>query len=825
MRRRIRRQEKGFLEGLVDGIIGIFSGPVPSSVYKPSRRRVEARKGSIESRANAADYKAAPAPRQLSMELVAPVSRFEGQVDHNTICHAVVKDIRKGAGLLIRKQDLEVVVDDDMVIPDHEPDVLLPADVPADVVVKIQKPVYLDAPFTSRNKDLLKHVVALREQSKKTGEPAILPFSNGQTYNIIRALGQGGMGAVYQAHRINVPLMLPSGVRQLLFTAMNDPRLKPAQLVDYLSQAGVERIFDRLVHERKLQAPPVDRVVSPDDKYTAVRNALLSPRNAADLICEHLDPWNMLRLYYAFKRAYSIEPKTDPLPVEIFKPNPAIDVALKKSLDAVLNHPLNEEGVLKLAASTKPEIQRGIETELAAANKVGQTQYVAKRLGAGNHDGSNNLAIFFNLIRGIDMLDEHNLLVKNKQFNPVEKLALAYNHLLQGLMVVHGEGLSHGDVCGNNARYSTSQGFPCLVDFGVACAQKLGVIAGKPAYMPRDILIDQEKDPNERRKQRQAGDVYALSTLFYYLLTGTLPYPDRKEERGKLDYASWKALKSDPANYDLLKPYELCPDIPEKFSELIYAGLDPEWHRRPTAFRLEQMSRDLYLFDGSMPSGITMGAIATWFDKLSPGKYDEKFLQTRFDKDTKDPVLDNIKKFVLAKYRQANYNVEGVEYDFNGWARLPKRKKFTPIEDNKKLHTNLREQYLDQGIGEASIDKHFPTGINYQVGVALRPIKEAISTSFVEMMTDVYKRRLTQPEFEYQHSFLRNTIGKIEDNPSRAFDVFLEIASSELRHKYKDSKMKEHGPEVGERLIQQEAMQCLLGAMYEVVDLQPEVKR
>ena len=98
------------------------------------------------------------------------------------------------------------------------------------------------------------------------------------------------------------------------------------------------------------------------------------------------------------------------------------------------------------------------------------------------------------------------------------------------LQAAHGRGILHRDIKPENLMFSGS-GALKVTDFGIAAvvggdqtlANENGEVIGTPAYMAPEQALGQALSP--------ATDVFAAGVLLYELLTGQLPYPERRWAR------------------------------------------------------------------------------------------------------------------------------------------------------------------------------------------------------------------------------------------------------------------------------------------------------
>ena len=107
--------------------------------------------------------------------------------------------------------------------------------------------------------------------------------------------------------------------------------------------------------------------------------------------------------------------------------------------------------------------------------------------------------------------------------SPVRATALALR-IAEGLAAAHAAGILHRDLKPDNVML-THQGVPKITDFGLAKrvvlhpnAEEPQEFVGTPSFMAPELFEQQPATP--------ASDVYALGVVYFYLLTGELPFQD-----------------------------------------------------------------------------------------------------------------------------------------------------------------------------------------------------------------------------------------------------------------------------------------------------------
>ncbi len=109
--------------------------------------------------------------------------------------------------------------------------------------------------------------------------------------------------------------------------------------------------------------------------------------------------------------------------------------------------------------------------------------------------------------------------IKEGPFEPVRSARLI-RQVLQALEAAHKAGMVHRDVKPANVML-TSEGNAKLVDFGLvqsrATVSRSGqTLAGTPTFMAPELFSGTSASPQ--------SDIYAVGVMFYYLLTGRLPF-------------------------------------------------------------------------------------------------------------------------------------------------------------------------------------------------------------------------------------------------------------------------------------------------------------
>jgi serine/threonine protein kinase len=176
--------------------------------------------------------------------------------------------------------------------------------------------------------------------------------------------------------------------------------------------------------------------------------------------------------------------------------------------------------------------------------------------------------------------------------------------LASGVAALHAAGVVHGDVKGENVLLSDRGATPRprFTDFGFAelrtvasssrVSSAMGEKRGTWPYMAPEMLLDKE-DGSPPEGVSRSGDVYALGTLCWEVLTGRVPWTGFNEQR-RLQ----AALRGTAATATLLLTTPPLPvDTPPAVKELLGACLSTEKAARPRAARaaeaLHQAAQDM----------------------------------------------------------------------------------------------------------------------------------------------------------------------------------------------------------------------------------------
>ncbi|MDP6959527.1 MAG: serine/threonine-protein kinase, partial [Planctomycetota bacterium] len=137
-----------------------------------------------------------------------------------------------------------------------------------------------------------------------------------------------------------------------------------------------------------------------------------------------------------------------------------------------------------------------------------------------------------------------------------------------------------------------------LTDFGIAvgAGESRQGVAGKVTYMPPEGLRSELVD--------ERGDTYSLGIVFYYLLTGILPY---FTERGRPVREQMKKIRRQ-IDRGTPTPRGVREDVPEILSEITMRMIDPSPARRyPRISTIgEELERDHLYASGYGPTNTSL---------------------------------------------------------------------------------------------------------------------------------------------------------------------------------------------------------------------------
>ncbi|MBQ7529041.1 protein kinase [bacterium] len=206
--------------------------------------------------------------------------------------------------------------------------------------------------------------------------------------------------------------------------------------------------------------------------------------------------------------------------------------------------------------------------------------------------------IVMEIVSGVDL---ENMLIE-KLFTPKETVEIILSVAL-ALHKIHEAGVIHRDLKPSNILIDQS-GRIRIFDFGISklldaelTLTKPGTSMGTPAYMAPE-QIDGNIGVIDRRT-----DIYALGLTAYEMITGKLPYDEKKDE----DEGLWETLKEIVFGNPLtLQKYR--PDIDPELDKIIKKATEKKSSRRYQT--MLEMAQDLQKLDLSLASYGTRGEIS-----------------------------------------------------------------------------------------------------------------------------------------------------------------------------------------------------------------------
>jgi len=177
---------------------------------------------------------------------------------------------------------------------------------------------------------------------------------------------------------------------------------------------------------------------------------------------------------------------------------------------------------------------------------------IVKVLDAGEDGGLYYISMEF--VEGIDL---KTFVSENGPLSPRTALRMA-RQVAEALAYAHGRGLVHRDVKPANLLMARN-GRVKLADFGLARLVKedhevtvSGQVVGTPAFMSPEQCRDRAVDGR--------SDLYSLGASLYYLLSGKLPFPGKRQAQvlHEIVHGSPPPLR------------RVAPDVPDKVASLVH---------------------------------------------------------------------------------------------------------------------------------------------------------------------------------------------------------------------------------------------------------------
>jgi len=247
-------------------------------------------------------------------------------------------------------------------------------------------------------------------------------------------------------------------------------------------------------------------------------------------------------------------------------------VYLAEDTRAVSEGGVTEPVAVKLAVGRtreeEPQARRRLLREAESLSRVAHPQ-VVRLLGQGEHQGVPFLVLEY--VAGPKLYDWSALRNRTARevVAPVGTLALA-------LQAVHGAGVFHRDLKGENVLVRESDGQPVLLDFGVGDYEGASTLTetvlppGTAHYRSAEavrFLLENPERSGARYRFTLADELYALGVLLYRLLTDEYPFSPELPR----DVLYERILEGEPP-----APVVLNPRVPRSISDLAMRLLSKE---------------------------------------------------------------------------------------------------------------------------------------------------------------------------------------------------------------------------------------------------------
>lgn len=238
------------------------------------------------------------------------------------------------------------------------------------------------------------------------------------------------------------------------------------------------------------------------------------------------------------------------------------------------------------------------------------------------------LFMAMDFVDGVDlsMLMRHHF--KLHLLLPIPIAMFIVSRIARSLAYAH-EWIVHKDVTPGNVLIN-SEGVPKLADFGIAAPLSAAgeEFAGKVHYMAPEQLARQKVDGR--------ADIFSLGVLAYELLTGINLF--KPLSRGKWDdNVRWVKQAQSRA---IIPPHEICPDVPERLSNIVMKMLEYDVEKRFQRMfevQVEFEKRVLYA-RGFGPTNNSMAAYLRIFEADFVGASQDDLRQLTFLRNTDGKV-------------------------------------------------------------------------------------------------------------------------------------------------------------------------------------------
>jgi serine/threonine-protein kinase len=239
-------------------------------------------------------------------------------------------------------------------------------------------------------------------------------------------------------------------------------------------------------------------------------------------------------------------------------------VYLAEDTRAVSDGGVTELVAVKLAVGRtrdeEPQARRRLLREAESLSRVAHPQ-VVRLLGQGEHQGVPFLVLEF--VPGPKLYDWSAL--RNRT---AREVVAPVGTLAQALQAVHGAGVFHRDLKGENVLVRESDGQPVLLDFGVGDYDGASTLTetvlppGTAHYRSAEavrFLLENPERSGARYRFTLADEFYALGVLLYRLLTDEYPFSPELPR----DLLYERILEVEPP-----APVVLNPRVPRSISDL-----------------------------------------------------------------------------------------------------------------------------------------------------------------------------------------------------------------------------------------------------------------
>ena len=358
----------------------------------------------------------------------------------------------------------------------------------------------------------------------------------------------------------------------------------PAEIDQLLARLTATRIEDRYPSAR-VATQDIVRILQ---RAPSLADGDRSVRGRISDLLRRLYPAEPARSRADFARrvaeARSVEVRPAPLPIASPEPPEANDPLVLAGTRYRLGRPIGQGAMGVVYEAEHLDLGRRVALKLLDADSLsekarGRFRFEARAIAQIQHD---NLVSIYDYgvcqdgrpFYAMERLHGESLDVRLLRGGRL-RVEAALVHALaacRALEAAHRVGVVHRDVKPANL-FLTDGGELKVLDFGVAKTTS-GPSAESPAEGVELVGTPEYMAPEQARGEGDArSDVYALASVIYELVTGTLPFPAE----------SVVAILASKAVQRPERPSLRAPDagIPPALDKLLLAALDPEPSRRP----------------------------------------------------------------------------------------------------------------------------------------------------------------------------------------------------------------------------------------------------